>query len=100
MSHCRTIRQRPAPSADRTAISSRRATPSASSRPATFAQAIRRTRRTTPCRMSTGRPTPCRRVARTGSTRIPHPLLVKGVSAASVAAIPFSSHWAWWRATS
>ena len=50
VSNCRITRTRPAPRADRTATSVRRAGPRASCRPATFAHAINSTKATAPWR--------------------------------------------------
>ena len=54
VSSCRTIRPRPAPSEDRTAISVRREAARASSNPATLAQAISSTNPTAPCSTVSG----------------------------------------------
>ena len=59
-SHCRTNRQRPAPSENRRAISLRRAAPRANCSPATLAQAISSTSATAPISNRMGSPNSAR----------------------------------------
>jgi hypothetical protein len=85
-----------APRAARTAISLARPMPRASNRLATFAQAISRTKATTPPRTSeVDRTSPLTSALRSGSMVTPHPLLVSGEIRAMFCATTSMSLRAW-----
>src|SRR5581483_9146601 len=91
VSNCRMTRQRPAPSATRTAISRRRTAPRASSRPATLTHATASTQPTAPSSTKSGRRKSPVSSRMAGMTRAPVYLLVSGYCARNAAVIASSS---------